>query len=183
MLKHGILGLLNYKDMTGYEVMEIFRDSLNFFWTAQTSQIYRELQTIEKNGWASCHVEEQTGKPDKKIFHITEAGKQELISWLGNGQFKSENNSMLLKVFFMGEIDKSISIGFFETIAKSCDNSVEALKQVPGIIDSYTDVLADAQKALYWKMTAEYGRLISKATKEWSEYCMALLQGDDQKSP
>ena len=28
MLKHGILGLLNYKEMTGYEIMEIFRDSL-----------------------------------------------------------------------------------------------------------------------------------------------------------
>ncbi len=48
MLKHGILGLLNYHDMTGYEIMEVFRDSLRFFWSAQTSQIYRELQTLEK---------------------------------------------------------------------------------------------------------------------------------------
>lgn len=31
MLKHGILGLLNYHDMTGYEIMEVFRDSLRFF--------------------------------------------------------------------------------------------------------------------------------------------------------
>lgn len=30
MLKHGILGLLNYHDMTGYEIMEVFRDSLQF---------------------------------------------------------------------------------------------------------------------------------------------------------
>ena len=178
MLKHGILGLLNYKDMTGYEVMEIFRDSLNFFWTAQTSQIYRELQTIEKNGWASCHIEAQTGKPDKKIYHITEDGRKELISWLGNGQFRGENNSMLLKVFFMGEIDKNISVNFFETIAKSCDNSIESLKQVTGIIDSYKDSLADDEKAMYWKMTAEYGRMISKATKEWSEYCLKLLNRD-----
>lgn len=176
MLKHGILGLLNYKDMTGYEVMETFRDSLNFFWTAQTSQIYRELQTIEKNGWALCRVEEQVGKPDKKIFHITDAGKQELIDWLSNGQLRSENNSMLLKVFFMGEVDKSVSVDFFQTISKVCDNSIESLSQVPHIIDSYTDVLADDKKALYWKMTAEYGRLISKATKEWSKYCLELIK-------
>ena len=50
MLKHGILGLLNYGDMTGYEIKDVFEHSLNFFWTAQTSQIYRELQTIEKKG-------------------------------------------------------------------------------------------------------------------------------------
>ena len=43
MLKHGILGLLNYGDMTGYEIREAFESSLKFFWPAQTSQIYREL--------------------------------------------------------------------------------------------------------------------------------------------
>lgn len=176
MLKHGILGLLNYKDMTGYEVMEVFRDSLNFFWKAQTSQIYRELQTIEKNGWASCHVEEQTGKPDKKIFHITEDGQKELIDWISNGQFKSENNSMLLKVFFMGEVNEEISIDFFQTLSKACDNSIEALVQVPDIIDSYKGLVANDKKTLYWKMTAEYGRLISEATKEWSNYCLNLIQ-------
>ena len=48
MLKHGILGLINYHEMTGYEIMQTFKDSLNFFWKAQTSQIYRELQVLEK---------------------------------------------------------------------------------------------------------------------------------------
>lgn len=176
MLKHGILGLLNYKDMTGYEVMETFRDSLNFFWTAQTSQIYRELQTIEKNGWATCSIEEQVGKPDKKIFHITEEGRQELISWLSNGKFKNENNSMLLKVFFMGEVEEAVSVDFFQTLSKACDNSIESLTQVPDIIDAYKDVLADDKKAMYWKMTAEYGRLISEATREWSKYCLGLIE-------
>ncbi|MDE7252270.1 MAG: PadR family transcriptional regulator, partial [Acetatifactor sp.] len=51
MLKHGILGLINYREMTGYEIMRTFRDSLNFFWEVQTSQIYRELQTLESKGW------------------------------------------------------------------------------------------------------------------------------------
>lgn len=59
MLKHGILGLLNYGKMTGYEIMTVFRDSLSFFWHAQTSQIYRELQTLEKNGWIqSARIEQ-----------------------------------------------------------------------------------------------------------------------------
>ena len=65
MLKHGILGLLSYGDMTGYQIMTVFRDSLRHFWVAQTSQIYRELQGLEKNGWiAAVHVE-QAGKPQR----------------------------------------------------------------------------------------------------------------------
>ena len=51
MLKHGILGLLNYGSMTGYEINRTFKDSLSYFWNAQTSQIYRELQTLKKNGY------------------------------------------------------------------------------------------------------------------------------------
>lgn len=53
MLKHGILGLINYHEMTGYEIMQAFRDSLNYFWKAQTSQIYRELQNLEQKNWVA----------------------------------------------------------------------------------------------------------------------------------
>ena len=47
MLKHGILVLLNYGDMSGYEIREVFKNSLNYFWTVQTSQIYREIGVLE----------------------------------------------------------------------------------------------------------------------------------------
>ena len=65
MLKHGILGILNYGDMSGYEIREVFNDSLNYFWTAHTSQIYRELDVLEKNGWIKKQEVEQDGRPNK----------------------------------------------------------------------------------------------------------------------
>ena len=115
MLKHGILGLLNYTDMTGYDIKEVFKHSLNYFWSAQTSQIYRELQNIEKNGWAKSTLVEQTGKPDKKVFHITDEGKQELMHWLifDDSGF-TMRTPLLMKVFFMGELNAKESIVFFE---------------------------------------------------------------------
>ena len=82
MLKHGILGLLNYGNMTGYEIREIFNKSLNFFWQAQSSQIYRELHTLEKNGWITMTTVEQSDKPNKNICSIKESGKVELLRWL-----------------------------------------------------------------------------------------------------
>ena len=85
MLKHGILGLLNYMEMTGYEIMETFRDSLNYFWDAKTSQIYRELQGLEQKQWVSKTVVPQTGKPDKNVYSITAAGREELLRWLADG--------------------------------------------------------------------------------------------------
>ena len=82
MLKHGILGLLNYGPMTGYEIKTVFQDSLNYFWTAQTSQIYRELQSLKKKEWVKDELIPQKGRPDKRLFSITDAGKEELRCWL-----------------------------------------------------------------------------------------------------
>ena len=77
MLKHGILGLLNYNEMTGYEIMEIFRDSLNYFWDAKTSQIYRELQGLEQKEYVNKTVVPQNGKPDKNVYSITATGQED----------------------------------------------------------------------------------------------------------
>ena len=104
LLKQGILGLLNYGDMSGYEIKTIFQQSLNYFWTAQTSQIYRELQSLEKDGWVTSTLVAQKGKPDKKVFSITEAGKEELQRWLReDSQSSVLRIPLLMQTFFRGE--------------------------------------------------------------------------------
>lgn len=103
MLKHGILGLLNYGDMTGYEIREAFESSLKFFWPAQTSQIYRELIVLEKNKWIVKHTVEQSGKPNKNICSITEEGRKELLRWLSDPDINIDMRSpTLMKIFFYG---------------------------------------------------------------------------------
>ena len=100
MLKHGILGLINYGEKTGYEIMTVFRDSLNHFWTAQTSQLYRELQAMEKVGWIRQTHVSQNGKPDKKVFSITPAGHDELLRWLRAQNLPAGfRNPFLMKTF------------------------------------------------------------------------------------
>ena len=96
MLKHGILGLLNYHEMTGYEIMETFRDSLNYFWDAKTSQIYRELQGLEQKEWVSKTIVPQSGKPDKKVYSITATGQEELLQWLADDDLGLDRKSTRL---------------------------------------------------------------------------------------
>ena len=101
MLKHGILGLLSYYDRTGYEIMEVFKNSLSFMWNANTSQVYRELQNLKDSGFAQVTVIEQDGKPNKKVYSITEAGRKELLQWAGDyGNLKFPNFPILMKLFF-----------------------------------------------------------------------------------
>ena len=114
MLKHGILGLISNGDKTGYEIKAVFRDSLNHFWAAQTSQIYRELQTMEKARWIRQTHVSQVGRPDKNVFSITPAGHDELVRWLREDNLPSGfRNPFLMKTFFMGELPIEENIAFF----------------------------------------------------------------------
>ena len=156
MLKHGILGLLNYQDMTGYEINTAFRDSLYYFWNAQTSQIYRELQTLEQKGWVSKCCVPQQGRPDKNVYSVTEEGREELLRWLSEeGPDIAPRVPVLMKVFFM---------------------FVQSLAAVPEHIANYSSYLEDREKALYWQMTVEYGLRNMKMHIEWAQSCIDRLR-------
>ena len=177
MLKHGILGLISNGDKTGYEIMTVFRDSLSHFWTAQTSQIYRELQTMEKAGWVMQTHVTQNGRPDKNVFSITPAGHDELIRWLRDSNLPAGfRNPFLMKTFFMGELPVEENIAFFKAFR---DASVfpDDGKQVSANADMYRQAVDHPEKAIYWKLTIEFGRMYENMQREWCEYCIHELEG------
>lgn len=177
MLKHGILGLLNYGEMTGYEIMEVFRDSLNFFWSAQTSQIYRELQGLEKRSWVSKTIVTQRGKPDKNVFAITEEGKTELLNWLADaGPGLNPRIPILMKVFFMGERSREENLSYFKRFKEECEGFMENLEAVPGYIEAYSNYIDDKKKSVYWQMTVDYGRRNMQMYIDWAQSCIERLE-------
>ena len=81
-LQHGILGFLNYGPCSGYELTKAFHSSVQFFWPAQTSQIYLTLGKLEDAGLVTHETVIQNGKPNKNVYSILPAGRAELQRWL-----------------------------------------------------------------------------------------------------
>lgn len=176
MLKHGILGLISNGDKTGYEIMTVFRDSLNHFWTAQTSQIYRELQTMEKLGWVSQMCVPQRGKPDKNLFSITPEGHAELLRWLRADNLPvGFRNPFLLKTFFMGELPVEESLAFFRAFREASVFPDEG-KRVSERAGAYRQGVDNPEKAIYWGLTIEFGRMYERMQREWCDYCVRELE-------
>ena len=177
MLKHGILGLLNYGDMTGYEIKTVFRDSLNHFWHAQTSQIYRELQVLEQNGWITVTHVEQNGKPDKNVLSITEAGREELKSWLGDEATTTPvRSAMLMKTFFRGECSIDENIEYFKRLPEEEAVFPAGSDATGEISGQYKEMIDDPLKALYWKFTIDFGVMYDRMLKEWCDNCIRELE-------
>jgi DNA-binding PadR family transcriptional regulator len=81
-LEHAILVSLAERASTGYELARRFDKSIGRFWTATHQQIYKVLARMEASGWvAPTHVA-QDGRPDKKVYELTAAGRAELRAWI-----------------------------------------------------------------------------------------------------
>ncbi|MGP1384361.1 MAG: PadR family transcriptional regulator [Thainema sp.] len=80
-LAHTILVVLVNEPCSGYDISKRFDEGVGCFWQASQQQIYRELSKMEDKGWVESEKIPQEGKPDKKIYYVTDTGKQELASW------------------------------------------------------------------------------------------------------
>lgn len=82
-LKYAILGLINRKPMTGYDITKEFNsNALANFWYAKHSQVYPELNRLLEENLLTCEVVIQGEKMEKKLYSITQKGHDELITWL-----------------------------------------------------------------------------------------------------
>ena len=80
-LRYAVLGLLNRKDMTGYELTREFNSSLAEFWSARHSQIYPELRSLADEGLVTYEVETSGTALEKKRYSITAEGRRAFMAW------------------------------------------------------------------------------------------------------
>ncbi|MGB3717867.1 MAG: PadR family transcriptional regulator [Candidatus Promineifilaceae bacterium] len=82
-LEFFILGILNFRPFTGYE-MKKYMDTEGRFGRrrAHLSQLYRTLKRMTEAGWIEFEVQEREYQPDLKCYHITPLGKETFMAWL-----------------------------------------------------------------------------------------------------
>ena len=77
------IGILDLGDATGYEIKKLVADgAFSFFSEASYGSIYPALSKLMEDGLVTCREEAQDGKPDKKIYSLTEQGRTELTGAL-----------------------------------------------------------------------------------------------------
>ncbi len=81
-LKHVILGFVDLAPLSGYDLKTMFDSSVQFYWSATHTQIYRTLDELLNAELVTVEVIQQTERPNKKVYSITEKGRAELRQWL-----------------------------------------------------------------------------------------------------
>lgn len=181
-LRFIILGLLNYYSMTGYDLKILMDKSTNLFWSAELSQIYRELSKLESLGYINSRIEPQEGRPDKKIYSITPQGKYALDEWLEDfpkvlsTPGKSE---FLVRIFFSSNLkNKNLLLLQFENFIRELTKELKIYEAM----DKETNekfakgFYGENDYLLYSNLVLKRGISYTKSEINWANNCIKTIK-------
>ena len=76
-----ILGVLWHSPSHGYDLCRELGERLGEIWTLRNSHIYALLAGLEKDGLVQHERVDQQARPAKKVFRITDEGRQTFLDW------------------------------------------------------------------------------------------------------
>jgi DNA-binding PadR family transcriptional regulator len=176
-LEHAILGFLNYRPYTGYDLKKIFDTSVQHFWPADQSQIYRFLARLADQGYAEIEKVSQEDRPDRKVYHITDAGREELMRWLaGPPPLDSPRSAALIQVFFSGQFSDEEILEKFEAFAAAMRSYLAQYDHVPEDLEIHKAEIDSPRESFFWMLTLENGIASMRANLAWAESVIERLK-------
>lgn len=133
VLTYAILGVLADKNLTGYDIANLFKGDLGEFWSTTHSRIYPELKKLTDESLISFETVIQGSIMEKKLYKITEKGKTVLHHWLTTQAPPPETSKdeFVLKTFFSHflTIDEKVNL-FQEQLNKRTENLSNLLSRL-----------------------------------------------------
>lgn len=167
--------LLETESGSGYDLLKRFNQRLGFFWQASHQQIYQQLKLMHNEGLIDCTLEAQQGKPDKKVYLMTEEGHLELLNWLQQtSKVQKVNDALLVKLYGGHLLDKATLLDEIKTHTLQ---HKKALAIMQDLEKQYQRLAVEERKNLaYPFLTLRRGILGEQAWLAWAKEVEDFLQ-------
>lgn len=80
-LRDAVLAALLDGEASGYDLAKGFDASVANFWMATPQQLYRELDRMAAEGLIAARLVEQDRRPNKRLYSLTDQGRQALVEF------------------------------------------------------------------------------------------------------
>lgn len=173
-LAHAMLGILHQAPMTGYDLKTRYFDrSIRYFWPADQAQIYRTLDKMEERGWVESAIEFQEGRPNRKVYHITDTGRAELDRWLHEpDRFVTYRDPFLIQIFFAGQLSDEPVLQLLEQHLQKHQALLAEYQQIPL---PPLDQLRDQREHTMARLTLEFGLRYQQMYVDWLRLAMETV--------
>ncbi|WP_445489127.1 PadR family transcriptional regulator [Niallia sp. 03133] len=99
--RYAMLTLLAREPLSGYDIKQQMNNRMGPFWKIGSNQVYPELAKMDKEGLVKIQgVEQHDYRPARKVYEITEVGKEKLIEWtMAPSEPQQMKDEFLLKAY------------------------------------------------------------------------------------
>ncbi len=168
-LEYVILGFLEVGPKTGYDLKKRFDRSVAGFWPVDRSRIYRVLAKLNECGHVTQEVIVQDDRPNRKVYHITDEGREALHRWLVKCQPGSPPRAgWLVQLFFSGLLDDEEAIELLEGKAARIRKTLDAFPGRYRLSADYEHDEPERVDFFHW-LTLDSGVHMRYALLEWIE--------------
>ncbi|MEI6289688.1 MAG: PadR family transcriptional regulator [Chloroflexota bacterium] len=177
-LEHAILSFIELEPMSGYDLKKFFDVSVTHFWSAAQSHIYKSLDGLEMKGWAESQIIQQIGKPNRKMYQITAAGKVELHRWLITPlPLEPVRKSTLIQIFFSHNNSNEEISNLITTRMNLIREQINTLKTIAqaAINENASRVGVERARQL-WQITLDYGIDYYEFELTWHEKTLKTIR-------
>ena len=174
-LKYALLGMLSQESMTGYELMQEFETSLTEFWHAKHSQIYPELKKLTDEGMIEYSVEISGNVLEKKVYTITEAGREDFLEWLAKDEpmQPTPKDIFRLRMFFSNQLETKQCLKLLESQLTQHEARLAQLKKDTG---KFGITLAKHTPEFYDALVLRGAILREESYCQWLKECIDSLE-------
>jgi DNA-binding PadR family transcriptional regulator len=176
-VKHALLALLYQQPLHGYELGKQLNLLLSVDWDVKPGQIASTLARLNEAQLVEYDIEETDDAPNRKVYGITDEGRQELESWYRTPEVREYQ---LGDAFYI-KLVLSLTGGPVSPEEVLIIQRRELYQQLHEV--TVLRQQADPRKQLPWLLLLEGAIMHLEADLRWIEMCEARLVELKQYTP
>jgi DNA-binding PadR family transcriptional regulator len=169
--RHFILGLLTRRPMSGYDIKRSLKSLAWLVGNPSFGSLYPALHALLNDGWVTVEVDSRQDRPSRKIYSITETGRQALEEWVN--QPAGPNASMkafVMRLILADNLSQAGLIAQLHQRRAQVAAHRATLEQTAGVQDDGAD--------LGQRLALDYGIALATTELAWLDSTLnQLFQG------
>jgi DNA-binding PadR family transcriptional regulator len=177
---YAILGILSSGPRSGYDIKKFIESSIHHFWNEGYGQIYPALKLLVEQGLVNVSIDENDGRPDRKVYTITHEGMDKLKEWLPEpfSERSFSRNELLLKLFFGRGMSIEDNINHVREYMHYVENQLETYNLIEKNLVENTP---NNPNQPYWLITLKHGQALDMALLSWCRESILMLENMNQE--
>ena len=164
-----LLGFVKDEPRHGYAIYRELSEANGIWlvWRMKQSQLYALLSKLEEQGYLSSFKQEaHSGRPPRKMYSLTKAGKDAFDNWLTSpvGRGRQFRLDLLVKLFFAQQAGEAALSHLLQIQQKACEQWL-----------TETNTLEQEQDETYTRLVYRYRTGQIKAMLDWLRECRETL--------